>query len=156
MRGNQKVLQQLNAGLRSELTAIVQYMVQAELQANWGYKQLSEETKKRAIEEMKHAEEFIERIVFFDALPEVNVPLTPNVGDAVPQQFEIDLKDEHQAVHDYNEAVRVCTEEKDDGTRDLFTKLIHDEERHTDYLESQLQSIKDMGLANYLAQKMEE
>jgi bacterioferritin len=154
MRGNIKVLEQLNAALRSELTAIVQYMVQAEMCDNWGYLRLGQLTKKRAFEEMKHAEGLIERIIFLDGTPEVNVPLTPQVGANVQKQLEIDLKDEIEAVHQYNGSIKVCEAEKDEGSRELFEEMIEDEERHVDFLEAQLHSLNEMGIANYLSEML--
>jgi len=154
MRGNDKVLEQLNAALRSELTAIVQYMVQAEMCDNWGYLRLGQLTKKRAFEEMKHAEGLIERILFLDGTPEVNVPLTPQTGANVQKQLEIDLKDEIEAVHQYNGAIKVCEAEKDEGSRELFEDMIEDEERHVDFLEAQLHSLHEMGIANYLSEML--
>lgn len=156
MRGNDKVIEQLNAALSSELTAIVQYMVQAEMCGNWGYKRLAEKTKSRAIEEMKHAEGLIERILFLDGTPVVNVGLVPKIGANVQEQLQVDLGDEHDAVVQYNASSKVCVEAKDDGTRELFEKMIRDEENHVDYLEAQLHSISEMGIANYLAQQLHE
>jgi bacterioferritin len=154
MRGDKKVIEQLNSGLSSELTAIVQYMTQSEMCQNWGYKHLAERTKARAIEEMKHAEGFIERIIFLDSIPTVDVGLKPQLGSNVQQQMDVNFKDERDAVRQYNQAVKVCTEAKDDGSRALFERLIKDEERHVDYLEAQIHSIKEMGIANYLAQQL--
>jgi bacterioferritin len=155
MHGDKKVIAQLNSGLSSELTAIVQYMTQSEMCQNWGYKRLAERTKARAIEEMKHAEGFIERIIFLDSIPTVDVGLKPQLGSKVQEQMEINLKDEQDAVRQYNQAVKVCTEAKDDNSRALFERLIKDEERHVDYLEAQIHSIKEMGIANYLSQQLE-
>jgi bacterioferritin len=154
MRGNDKVIQRLNAALSSELTAIVEYMVQAEMCQNWGYDRLAGLTKKRAIEEMKHAEELIERIIFLDGTPAVDVALTPKIGANVKQMLEIALKDEHEAVRDYNDSVKICQEVADEGSRNLFEELIEDEERHTDFLEAQLHALEEMGIANYLSQQM--
>lgn len=154
MRGDKKVIEQLNTNLSSELTAIVQYMTQSEMCQNWGYKHLAERTKARAIEEMKHAEALIERIIFLDSIPTIDVGLKPQLGSKVQEQMEINLKDEHDAVRQYNLAVKVCTEVKDDGSRALFERLIKDEERHVDYLEAQIHSIKEMGIANYLSQQL--
>ncbi|MGD0469834.1 MAG: bacterioferritin [Terriglobales bacterium] len=154
MHGDEKVIAQLNSGLSSELTAIVQYMTQSEMCHNWGYKRLGERTKARAIEEMRHAEGLIERIIFLDSIPTVDVGLKPQLGSNVQQQMEINLKDELDAVRQYNAAVKVCVEVKDDGSRALFERMIKDEERHVDYLEAQLHSIKEMGIANYLSQQL--
>jgi len=154
MHGNEKVIQQLNAALSSELTAIVQYMTQSEMCQGWGYKRLGELTKTRAIEEMKHAERLIERIIFLDALPSVDVGLKPQLGSKVQEQLEINLKDEVDAVWQYNDAIQVCVEAKDDGSKALFEGMIRDEERHADYLEAQLHSINEIGIASYLAQQL--
>jgi bacterioferritin len=154
MHGNEKVIAQLNSALSSELTAIVQYMTQSEMYQNWGYKRLGDRTKARAMEEMKHAEGLIERIIFLDSIPTVDVGLKPQLGSKVQQQLEIDLKDELDAVRQYNQAVKVCVEAKDDGSKALFERMINDEEHHADYLEAQLHSIKEMGIANYLSQQL--
>jgi bacterioferritin len=156
MRGSEKVIKALNDNLSDELTAIVQYMVQSEMCDNWGYKRLAGLTKKRAIEEMKHAEALIERIIFLDGVPAVTVPLKPQAGTDVKSQFDIDLKDELGAIKEYNDAIRLCREEGDNGTRELFEKNLHDEETHADYLETQLVSIEQIGIANYLAEQMKD
>lgn len=154
MKGDPKVIEQLNAALSSELSAIVQYMVQAEMCDNWGYSRLGALTKKRAFEEMHHAEGLIERLLFLDSVPVVNVPLKPQIGANVPEHLEIDLKDELDASVQYNEAVKTCTAAGDAGSKELFEHMIVDEEKHADFLEAQLQSINDMGVANYLAQQV--
>ena len=156
MRGSEKVIKELNDALCSELTAIVQYMVQSEMCANWGYNRLAGITKKRAIEEMTHAEHLIERILFLDGMPAVTVPLKPQPGTGVKSQFEIGLKDELDAIKAYNKANRICRDEGDNGTRELFEKLLHDEENHADYLETQLFTIQEIGIANYLAEQMKD
>ncbi len=154
MRGDEKVIQQLNAALSSELTAIVQYMTQSEMCQNWGYQRLGEHTKARAIEEMRHAEGLIERIIFLDSTPAVDVGLKPQLGSKVQEQIEINLKDEQDAVRQYNEAVKICVEARDEGSKALFDRMIQDEERHADFLEAQLHSIKEMGIANYLSHQL--
>ena len=156
MKGSTKVLKELNAALSSELTAIVQYMVQSEMHSNWGYHGLGAITKKRAIEEMRHAEGLIERIVFLDGAPSVDVALTPRIGKTVKAHLETDLQDELDAVKQYNAAAAVCVNEGDNGSRELFEKMIKDEENHTDYLEAQLHSIGEMGIDNYLAMQMDK
>lgn len=154
MQGNEKVIAQLNSALSSELTAIVQYMTQSEMCQNWGYKRLGEHTKLRAIEEMKHAEGLIERIIFLDSTPTVDVGLKPQFGGKVQEQLEINLKDEQDAVRQYNAAVKICVEARDEGSKSLFERMIHDEERHADFLEAQLHSIQEMGIASYLSQQL--
>jgi bacterioferritin len=154
MQGDPKVLKELNTALASELNAIVQYMSQSEMCQNWGYGRLAGLTKTRAIEEMKHAEGLIERIIFLDGTPEVRVALTPNLGKNVKSQLEIDLADEVQAVQDYNASARICREAGDDGSRSLFEKMIKDEERHTEFLEAQLHAIEEVGIEVYLTEQM--
>lgn len=154
MNGNEKVIEQLNAALSDEMSASVQYMVQAEMCAAWGYQRLSALTKGRAIEEMRHAERLIERVIFLDGTPNVTVPLTPRVGADVPKQIAIDLEDETNAIKMYNDAARICREAGDAGSKDLFESFLQDEERHADFLEAQLHSIQELGLGNYLSQQL--
>ena len=154
MQGDKNVLALLNAALASELTAVTQYMAQSEMCHNWGFPRLGSLTKARAIEEMRHAEGLIERIIFLDAVPTVNVALTPQLGSKVQEQMEIDLKDEQEAVHQYNEAAKACLAAGDDGSKLLFEHMIQDEERHVDFLEAQLHAIHEMGIGPYLSQQM--
>jgi bacterioferritin len=154
MRGDKKVIEQLNAALSAELTAIAQYMVQAEMCESWGYLRLAGATKARAIKEMHHAEGLIERIIFLDGTPAINIPLTPKVGATVEQQLKLDYADEADAVRQYNAAARICREVGDAGTKDLFERLIQDEESHADFLESQIHSINEMGIGVYLSQQL--
>ncbi len=154
MKGNAAVIQELNAALSSELSAIAQYMVQAEMCANWGYNRLSGLTKKRAIEEMHHAEGLIERILFLDGTPEVAVALKPKIGATVQEHLQLDLADELDAVKQYNNSVAVCDKLGDAGSRELFEHMIQDEERHADFLESQLEVIRQIGIAGYLTEQM--
>src|ERR1700761_5702079 len=138
MRGDKRVIEQLNVALSSEMTAVVQYMVQAETCESWGYSRLAGLTKGRAIEEMHHAERLIERIVFLDGTPEVAVPLTPKVGKSVQEHLQLDYEDEEDAVQQYNAAAKICRDAGDAGSKDLFESMITDEERHADFLEAQL------------------
>lgn len=154
MKGNEKVIASLNKALHDELTAIVQYMVQAEICENWGYAKLAAATKARAITEMHHAERLIERIIFLDGTPNVSVPLAPEVGDTVQKQLESDLASEDGAIREYNEGVALCAKEGDAGSKDLFEALLADEEKHADFLEAQLHSIKEMGIGAYLSQQL--
>ena len=154
MKGNDKVIAELNAALSSELMAIMQYMVHAEMLTNWGYQRYGGMIKKQAIDEMKHAEGLIERILYLDGVPNVHIKLDPKIGNDVKAQIENDLAAEMEAVAEYNNAVRVCTEAGDNGSRELFERMTIDEEQHVDFLEAQLDMIKQMGLPNYLAQQM--
>jgi bacterioferritin len=155
MKGKPKVLAELNKALREELTAINQYFLHAEMCESWGYKKLSDYIKKQSIDEMKHAEKLIERILFLDGSPSME-PLKLTVGATVRDVFESDLKLEISAVSQYNDAVRIATEEKDNGTRDLFVALLKDEEEHVDWLEAQLHQIKEMGYERYLTMQIGE
>lgn len=155
MKGSKKAVTELNRALSAELTAIVQYMVQAEMCESWGYGKLAASTKKRAIEEMHHAEHLIERILFLDGKPAIAIPLTPRIGDDPKAQLELDLEDESGAVKQYNTAIDVCVAEGDYGTRDLFLKMIQDEEQHADYLETQLGLIDQLGMQVYLSQQLQ-
>ena len=153
MKGNSKVLAELNKALREELTAINQYFLHAEMCENWGYRKLSEYIKKQSVDEMKHAEKLIERILFLDGSPSME-PLKMTVGSSVRQMLESDLKLELSAVSQYNDAVRIAMEEKDNGTRDLFVELLKDEENHVDWLEVQLHQINELGYERYLTMQM--
>jgi len=154
MRGKDKVIAELNEALKAELTAIVQYIVHAEMCHNWGYDRLGGYIKKQAIDEMKHAEGLIERILFLDGTPRVDVMPTPKIGANVKAQLENDLAAEKEAVSQYNSAVAACAEAGDNASRALFEKMVSDEEKHTDYLESQLFMIGEVGFDNYLAQQI--
>jgi bacterioferritin len=149
MIGNPKVIEQLNHALREELTAINQYFVHAEMCENWGYDRLSKYIKKQSIDEMKHAESLIERVFFLDGTPSME-PLALTIGKSVKGMIEADLKLELGAIVLYNEAARIAAEEKDNGSRDLFIKLLKDEEEHADWLETQLHQIAELGYERYL------
>jgi len=153
MRGNEKVIQVLNKALKEELTAINQYFVHAEMCENWGYKKLAEYIKKQSIDEMKHAEALVERILFLEGKPNMAEILPLTIGESVKAQLENDLALETAAVASYNEAMRICGEAGDNGSRELFKKLLQDEEGHADWLETQLGMIKDIGIENYLVEQ---
>jgi len=155
MKGNKKVLEQLNRALREELTAISQYFVHAEMDDDWGYERLSKSMKKISIEEMKHAEALIERILFLDGSPQMEL-LALTIGKNVKEALGLDLKLEHGAVVLYNEAARIATENGDHGSRDLFVKVLREEEKHVDWLEAQLFEIDEMGYERYLSTQNEE
>jgi bacterioferritin len=155
MKGNPKVIEQLNRALREELTAINQYFVHAEMCENWKYERLAHYIKRQSIDEMKHAESLMERIFFLDATPTME-PLALTVGKNVKGMIEADLKLEINAVAMYNEAIRIATDEKDNGSRDLFLKLLKDEEDHVDWLEAQLHQITELGYERYLTMQMSE
>jgi bacterioferritin len=155
MKGNPKVIDQLNQALRDELTAINQYFLHAEMSENWGYKKYSKYIKKQSIDEMKHAEALMERILFLDGTPSMQ-PLELAIGKSVKDMVESDLALEHEAVASYNESIRVCVENGDNGSRDLFVKLLRDEEGHVDWLEAQVHQIKEIGYERYLITQTDE
>ena len=156
MKGNDDVIQVLNDALCAELTGINQYFIHSEMCANWRYKRLAEHSRKEAIEEMKHAEELIERILYLDGAPNMQKYMKINVGQTVPEQHQLDLALEKDAVERLNKGVELCRAKDDNGSRALLEKILKDEEAHVDWLESQLLQIQDMGIQNYLAQQTEE
>ena len=156
MRGKEKVISRLNEALRAELIAINQYFLHAEMCENWGYHRLGGLIKKQSIDEMKHAEKVIERILFLDGTPNMGMGLPIRVGATVPQQIENDLALELEASVQYNASIRICVEEGDNVSRELFEGLVRDEEEHIDFLEAQLQIIKDAGVENYLIEQTRE
>ena len=149
MQGNEKVLEQLNLALRDELTAINQYFLHAEMSENWGYSRYSKLIKKQSIDEMRHAEALMERILFLDGTPSME-PMSLSIGRNVKEMIEADLKLELGAVASYNEAIRISVENKDNGSRDLFVRLLKDEEGHVDWLEAQIHQINEIGYERYL------
>ena len=156
MKGNQQLTKTLNSLLADELTAINQYMVHSEMCDNWGYKKLAALTTRRAIEEMKHAEHLMERILFLDGMPDVETMPKIVAGANVEEQFHADLESEKAAIVSYNQGIATCRKAGDDGSADLLKTNLQDEERHADYLETQLSLIQQIGLANYLSQTMGE
>ena len=150
MKGNVKIIEILNGFLADELTAINQYIVHSEMCANWGYGKLHEKVEKRAIEEMKHAEKIIARILFLEGFPVVSNLKKISIGAAVEAQLKNDLAAEAEAIKAYNDGIRLCLELGDNGTRELIDANLHDEEEHLDWLEAQLDQIAQMGLQNYL------
>jgi bacterioferritin len=153
MKGNPKVITELNKALREELTAINQYFLHAEMCENWGYRRLSEYIKRQSIGEMKHAEVLMERILFLDGSPSMQ-PLVLKVGSSVKDMIQSDLALEVAAVKQYNDAVHIATAEGDNGSRDLLVQLLKDEESHVDWLEAQVHQIKELGYERYLTQQM--
>lgn len=154
MQGDARVIDELNARLAEELTAINQYMVHAEMCEDWHYGRLAEPIKKRSIVEMKHAERLIERILFLDGRPTVSNLNDIHIGSAVPQMHSNDLAAEIDAVKAYNQSIRVCVEAGDDGTKEMLESILGDEEDHVDWLEAQLTQIDQVGCEVYLAEQI--
>jgi len=154
MKGNDKIIERLNALLADELTAISQYMVHSEMCANWGYERLHKAVEKRAIDEMKHAEKLIGRVIFLEGKPVVSNLNKINIGPEVEAQIKNDWAAEEGAVKAYNEGIRLAVEAGDNGTRELLESILKDEEAHIDWLEAQLDQIKQMGIQNYLVEQV--
>jgi len=154
MKGKPEVLKVLQEALTDELGAVHEYILHAEMCENWGYGVLAAATTKRAIEEMKHAEKLISRILFLDGEPDVQTLPQLHIGKDVPAQLSIGLKAETGAVASYNAGVALCNQAGDTASGELLKGNLQDEERHADYLETQLGMIEQVGLANYLAQNL--
>jgi len=154
MKGNPKVVAQLNNALREELTAINQYFLHAEMCHKWGYHRLGALIKKSSIDEMKHAEKLIERLLFLDAVPKMDY-LELSIGGDVKGQLTADHQLEVNAVQMYNKAVQISREEGDDTSRELFSLLLKDEEDHVEWLEAQLHQMKELGYETYLSNQTE-
>jgi bacterioferritin len=155
MQGNERVIAVLNDLLADELTAISQYMVHSEMCDNWGYGQLHEAVEKRAIDEMKHAEKLIARLLFLEGKPIVSNLKEMHIGAEVEAQLRNDLASELGAVKAYNAGIRLTVEVGDNGTRALLESILGDEEVHVDWLEAQLDQIQQMGIQDYLGQQLD-
>ncbi|MBR9802374.1 bacterioferritin [bacterium] len=154
MKGSDRVVDALNAGLTIELTAINQYFIQAKMCHNWALHILGDKHYEESMGEMKHAEWLIDRILFLEGVPEIARYDVIRVGDDVKTQFEYDLALETKGVHAYRDAVKICLEEGDAGSRDLLEKILVQSEEHVDWLESQLELIEKIGIELYMQSQM--
>jgi len=155
MKGNEKIIERLNFLLADELTAISQYIVHSEMCANCGYARLHSAIEKRAVEEMKHAEKHIARLLFLEGMPIVNKLNKMHIGENVESQLRNDREAEAGAIQAYNEAIRLAVEVGDNGTREMLAEILRQEEAHIDWIEAQLDQIEHMGLQAYLGEQME-
>jgi bacterioferritin len=155
MKGNDQVIATLNSLLADELTAINQYMVHSEICDDWGYERLHGAVEKRAIDEMKHAERLIGRIIFLEGMPVVSDLNPIHIGAAVDAQIQNDWEAEHGAIQAYNEGIRLARDLGDNGSRELMESILRDEEDHIDWLESQQDQIEQIGLSNYLVEQID-
>jgi bacterioferritin len=155
VKGNERIIERLNARLADELTAINQYIVHSEMCANWGYERLHEAIEKRAIEEMKHAEMLIARLLFLEGRPIVSELNPMHIGANVEAQHKADWQAEHDAIQEYNADIRLTVELGDNGTRELLESILTDEEDHIDWIEAQLDQIEQMGIQNYLVEQID-
>ena len=156
MKGSKQVIEALNAGLTVELTAINQYFIQSKMCANWGLESLAQHFYKESIEEMKHAEEVIDRILYLDGVPEIARYDIIKVGSTAIEHIENSLALETKGVQTYNEGIQLCLDLKDAGSRELMERMVVESEDSIDWAEAQLDLIKMVGIEKYLAQKIQK
>ena len=156
MRGDPQIVEMLNEVLTGELTAINQYFVDAKMCENWGYKRLGDHFRDESIDEMKDADELIERILYLDGVPNLQRLGTVRVGEVVNEKLQLALDLEREAITRLNRAIDLSVAKGDNGTRDLFEDILEGEEKHADWLETQLELIRQVGDAHYLAQQIRE
>ncbi|HEX3698816.1 MAG TPA: bacterioferritin [Polyangia bacterium] len=156
MKGKPEVIDALNEILTGELTAINQYFIHARMCGNWGYQRLCEKIKAESIDEMKHADRLIQRVLFLDGVPNVQRLGKINIGQTVPEQLKLDLEVERVAVPKLNQFIELCRSIGDNGSRDLLEDILKAEEDHVDWLEAQLTLLSQVGEAQYLAQQITE
>jgi len=154
MQGNAEIIELLNEVLTSELTAINQYFIHAKMCSNWGYGRLADHIRDESIDEMKHAEILIDRILFLEGVPNLQRLSALRVGENVEEQFRNDLAVEYEAVERLNRGIAACVAAADNGSRHLLEEILVSEEEHADWLETQLTSIEQVGLQNYLSEQL--
>lgn len=156
MQGDPQVIEALNEVLTAELTAINQYFIHSKMCENWGFERLAKHSRGEAIEEMKHADNVIERILYFDGIPNMQRLNPVRVGEDVVEQHEVDLALEVEAVARLNKAIALCRDKGDNGTRELLEGILVDEEEHIDWLEAQLYLVEKVGKEQYLAEQIHD
>ena len=156
MQGSAKVIEILNEVLTAELTGVNQYWVHARMCENWGYQKLWQHIRAESIDEMKHADQLIERILYLDGVPNVQRLGRVRIGENPKEMFECDIALEEDAIPRLNDGIRLCREQGDNGTRHLLEEILVSEEEHLDWLEAQVHLIAEVGLQNYLAEQIRE
>ena len=156
MRGDPEIIELLNDVVTAELTAINQYFIHAKMCDNWGYDRLASHGRDESIDEMKHAERLIERILYFDGVPNLQRLFPVVVGETVPEQFQVDVALEYGAVERLNRGIALAVEKGDNGTRELLAEILVSEEDHIDWLETQQETIRQIGAEQYLAQQVHD
>jgi bacterioferritin len=156
MKGNVQIIDLLNSVLTNELTAVNQYFIHAKMCENWGYERLYKKIRAESIDEMKHADELIERILYLEGVPNLQRLGTLTVGQTVPEQLKLDLDVEKSSIKVLNDGIELCRGLGDNGSRDLLEKILDGEEEHANWLEAQLTLIAQAGEANYLAEQIKE
>jgi bacterioferritin len=154
MHGDPRIIEALNDVLTAELTAVNQYFIHAKMSANWGYERRGAHVRDESIDEMRHAERIIDRILYFEGTPNMQRLFPVRVGESVGEQLELDLAVEHEAVPRLNRAIELCVEVGDNGTRELLAEILVAEEEHVDWLETQLETIRQIGVELYLSQQL--
>jgi bacterioferritin len=156
MKGDPRIIDVLNEVLTGELTAVSQYFLHAKMCLNWGYEHLGKKIYKESIDEMKHAEKLIERVLFLDGLPNLQKLGKLAIGQSIVEILTCDLAFESGTVPRLNKGIRLCRDVGDNGSEELLTRILVDSERHVDWLESQLELLRQVGEAHYLAQQIRE
>ena len=156
MKGNDEILRLLNDLLTNELTAINQYFVHAKMCENWGYERLAHKIREESIDEMKHADMIISRILFLEGVPNLQKLNKLRVGETPREQLESDLQLEYAAIAFLNQGIAAAREAGDNASEDLMTRILVGEESHTDWIETQLELIRQVGEQNYLAQQLRD
>jgi bacterioferritin len=156
MNGHPEIIELLNDVLTAELTAVNQYFGHAKMQANWGYKRLAEHSRHESIDEMKHADEIIERILYLDGMPNLQRLGSVRLGEDPVEQLRLDLEVEVEAVARFNAGIARAVELGDNGTRDLLESMLTSEEDHVDWLETQLGLVEKLGEPLYLSQQLDD
>jgi bacterioferritin len=154
MQGEPEIIESLNDCLTAELTAINQYYVHYKMCENWGYEKLAQKMREESIEEMKHADQLIERILYFEGVPNMQRLYPVRVGETVPEQMDLDLALEKEAVERLNNAIQLCNDKNDNGTRELLEDMLRQEEESVDWTEAQIGIIAEIGKENYLAEQI--
>jgi bacterioferritin len=156
MKGHEEVLNLLNQLLTNELTAINQYFIHAKMCQNWGYDRLAKKVREESIDEMKHAELVISRILFLEGVPNMQRYHKLHVGETVKEQLEVDLQLEYAAIAFLNQGIEASRKAGDNASEDMMTKILVSEEEHTDWLETQLELVRQIGEQNYLSQQLKD
>jgi bacterioferritin len=156
MKGNEEVLDLLNQLLTNELTAINQYFIHAKMCENWGYERLAHKLRDESIDEMKHADLVISRILFLEGVPNLQRYHKLRVGETVKEQLESDLQVEYAAIAFLNQGIVASRNANDNASKDLFERILVSEEEHTDWIETQLELIRQVGEQNYLSQQIKK
>ena len=154
MRGNDRIIELLNEVLTAELTAVNQYFLHAKMCHNWGYERLAERIRDESIDEMRHADKVTDRVLFLEGVPNYQRYFPLRIGETVLEQFQSDLQLEYTAIERLNNGIATAVEVGDGGTRELLAGILVDEEEHADWLETQLETIRQIGIENYLAQQL--